>query len=178
MAVLKIYLYGTPILRQKTTPIKQLPPDFERLLADMFDTMYDDDGIGLSANQVGQDLRFFIADFSLRDSSKLGKIVFINPEILEASGESTLEEGCLSVPDIRAEVTRPDHIRVRYQDQQLQSHEEEYGGFTARVIQHEIDHLDGIFFTDRVNPLKKSFIASKLKRIADKSHKTKREIDL
>ena len=100
MAILDVYLYGAPILRKKTNPVTDLPPDFERILNDMFETMYDDDGIGLAANQVGLDMKFFIADFGLRDKS-LGREVFLNPEIIFASGAVEDEEGCLSLPNIR-----------------------------------------------------------------------------
>ena len=170
MSILKISLYGSKVLSRPTQRVDKLPEDFAQIVNDMFETMYDDDGIGLSANQVGIDLSFFIADFSLHDES-MGQQVFINPEILEGDGSSTLEEGCLSVPEIREEVTRPDRIRVRYRDPDGNSHEEEYQGFPARVIQHESDHLNGIFFVDRVSPLRKSFIAGKLKKIAAQAQK-------
>jgi len=170
MSVLKVYLYGSRVLSQPTRPVEALPEDFSQILNDMFETMYDDDGIGLSANQVGIDLSFFVADFSLHDES-MGRQVFINPEILAADGSSTLEEGCLSVPEIREEVTRPDLIRVRYRDPDGNTHEEEFAGFPARVIQHETDHLNGIFFVDRISPLRKSFIAGRLKKIAAQARK-------
>jgi len=165
MAIRKIKLYGSSILSRPVTPVGELPPDFRQTLTDMYDTMYDDDGIGLSANQVGLDMRFFVADFSLHDKS-LTPQVFINPEILESSGEIIAEEGCLSLPEIRAQVPRAQRIRVRYENLDRTVLEEDYQDFAARVIQHETDHLNGIYFVDRITPLARSFLASKLKRLA------------
>lgn len=165
MAVLNVYVYGAPILRQKTREIEELPPDFDHLLADMFETMYDDDGIGLAANQVGVDLKFFIADFSLRDKN-LGREVFINPEIIAASGSVEEEEGCLSLPDIREKVERAQVVKVRYRNRQNEVKEVEYRDFPARVVQHEIDHLNGVLFIDRITPLRRSFLKAKLRRLS------------
>lgn len=165
MAVLDVYIYGAPILRQKAKEINELPPDFERILADMFDTMRDDDGIGLAANQVGLDMKFFIADFSLRDKN-LGREVFINPEIIAASGSVEQEEGCLSLPDIYEKVVRAQTVVVRYRNRQNEVKEVEYHDFFARVVQHEIDHLNGILFVDRITPLRRSFLKTKLRRLS------------
>ncbi len=166
MALMKIYLYGSPILSRPTQPVTELPADFSRILNDMYESMYDDDGIGLSANQAGIDQSFFVADFSLHDEKQTKK-VFINPEILESSGECVLEEGCLSIPEIHEEVTRAERIKLRYEDLDRNVIEEEFSDFPARVIQHEIDHLHGVFFVDRISALRKSFLASKLKKIAE-----------
>jgi peptide deformylase len=165
MALLPIYVYGSPILRKKLAPIVDLPSDFDRILEDMWETMYDDDGIGLSANQVGFDLRFFVADFSLRENS-MAREVFINPEVVATEGETTEEEGCLSLPDIREKVTRADKIVLRYENPERKLIEREFSGYPARVVQHETDHLNGIFFIDRISALKRSFLKSKLNRIA------------
>ncbi len=129
--------------------------------------MYEDDGVGLSANQVGVELRFFIADFSLHDKN-LGREVFINPEIIAQEGEDILEEGCLSIPEIRERVPRALKIKVRYKNLEGQLLEKEYEGFAAQVIQHEIDHLNGILFVEKISPLKRSFLKSALKKIAEK----------
>lgn len=174
MSLLKIYPYGSPILRKKTEKVGKLPPDFGKLLDDMYDTMYNGEGIGLSANQVGLDMSFFIVDFSLHDE-KMGKMVFINPVILESAGESVMEEGCLSIPDIHEEAPRADKIKVQYEDTGRIVHIEEFTGYYARVIQHETDHLNGIYFVDRISRLKHSFIASKLKRIAAVAKKSERK---
>ncbi|MCK4640199.1 MAG: peptide deformylase [Candidatus Marinimicrobia bacterium] len=167
MELLDIYVYGSPLLKRKTCKVGQLPDNFPQFLERMYATMYDDDGIGLSANQVGVDFRFFIVDFSLHDKN-MGKEVFINPEILQREGMDVLEEGCLSVPGIREKVTREWKIKVSYENVQREVIEKEFEGYLARVIQHEIDHLNGILFIDRISPLKRSFIESKLKNIAVK----------
>lgn len=164
---MEVYLYGSPLLKRKIRKIDKLPPNFTDFLERMYLTMYEDDGIGLSANQVGVELRFFIADFSLHDKD-LGREVFINPEIVAEEGEDTLEEGCLSIPEIREKVTRALKIKVRYENLQGQLLEKEYEGFAARVIQHEIDHLNGILFVEKISSLKRSFLKSALKKIAVK----------
>jgi len=166
MELLEIYLFGSPLLKRKTKPVGVLPDHFPEFLERMYATMYDDDGIGLSANQVGVDLHFFIVDFSLHDKT-MSREVFINPEILESTGIDTLEEGCLSVPEIHEKVTRAYQIKVRYENLKREIVEKEFEGFPARVIQHEIDHLNGVLFVERISPLKRSFIDSKLKKIAE-----------
>jgi len=167
MEPLEIYLYGSPLLKRRTRKIEELSPNFADFLERMYLTMFEDDGIGLSANQVGVELRFFIADFSLHDKN-LGREVFINPEIIAQEGEDILKEGCLSIPEIREKVPRALKIKVRYQNLEGQLLEKEYEGFPARVIQHEVDHLNGIFFIERISPLKRSFLKSALKKIAEK----------
>ena len=165
MAVLPIYIYGSPILHKKLLPIDDLPQDFDRILADMWETMYDDEGIGLSANQVGLDLRFFVADFSLREEN-LGREVIINPVIIKVEGEVSSEEGCLSLPNIREQIPRAEKIILRYENRERKVIEREFNDLVARVIQHETDHLDGLTMVDRISPLKRSFLRSKLKRLA------------
>jgi len=167
MEPLEIYLYGSPLLKRRTRKVKELPSNFADFLERMYLTMYEDDGVGLSANQVGVELRFFIADFSLHDKN-LGREVFINPEIIAQEGEDILEEGCLSIPEIRERVPRALKIKVRYENLEGQSLEKEHEGFAARVIQHEIDHLNGILFVEKISPLKRSFLKSALKKIAEK----------
>ncbi|MBU4443658.1 peptide deformylase [bacterium] len=167
MKLLDIYVYGSPLLKRKTRKVAQLPDNFPQFLERMYATMYDDDGIGLSANQVGVDLRFFIVDFSLHDKN-MRKEVFINPVIIQREGEDVLEEGCLSVPEIRETVTREWKIKVRFENVQREVIEKEFEGYLARVIQHEIDHLNGVLFVERISPLKRSFIESKLEKIAEK----------
>jgi peptide deformylase len=168
MAILPVYVYGSPILRKKLAPLKELPADFDRIVADMWETMYDDDGIGLSANQVGLDLRFFVVDFSLRDEN-VNREVIINPEIIAAAGEVFGEEGCLSLPGIREQVPRAERITLRYETPARKVVERDFDDWLARVVQHEVDHLNGVFFTDRVSALKRSFLKSKLKHLAEKA---------
>ncbi|MCG2716111.1 MAG: peptide deformylase [Candidatus Marinimicrobia bacterium] len=167
MKLLDIYVYGSPLLKRKTRKVAQLPDNFPQFLERMYATMYDDDGIGLSANQVGVDSHFFIVDFSLHDKN-MRKEVFINPVIIQREGVDILEEGCLSVPEIRETVTREWKIKVRYENVQREVIEKEFEGYLARVIQHEIDHLNGVLFVERISPLKRSFIESKLEKIAEK----------
>lgn len=166
MELLEIYLYGSPLLKRKTKAVDDLPENFPGFLERMYATMYDDDGIGLSANQVGVDQQFFIVDFSLHDGN-MSREIFINPEILESEGVDTLEEGCLSIPGIHEKVTRAYKIKVRYENLGREVIEKEFEGFPARVIQHETDHLNGVLFVERISPLKRSFIDSKLRKIAE-----------
>jgi len=167
MELLEIYLYGSPLLKRKTQTVGDLPEHFPGFLERMYAIMYDDDGIGLSANQVGVDQNFFITDFSLHDKD-MTREIFINPEILESEGVDTLEEGCLSIPEIHEKVTRAYNIKVRYENLRRKVVDKEFEGFPARVIQHEIDHLNGVLFVERISPLKRSFIDSKLNKIAEK----------
>ncbi|MFH2024384.1 MAG: peptide deformylase, partial [bacterium] len=140
MELLEIYQFGSPLLKRKTQRVGELPDHFPEFLERMYAAMYGDDGIGLSANQVGVDQHFFIADFSLHEKD-MSREVFINPEILESTGIDTLEEGCLSVPEIHEKVTRAYRVKVRYENLKREVIEKEFEGFPARVIQHEIDHL-------------------------------------
>ena len=167
---LKIHYYGSPVLREKLAEIQELPEQFQDLVDDMFELMSNEEGIGLSANQVGRDLRFFIADFSLYND-EMKKRVFINPEILEAEGEIKEEEGCLSLPDIQVAVKRADKIKIRYRDANFTEHVEEYSGYLSRVIQHETDHVNGKFMTDRISPLKRKLLDNKLKQIVKMAKK-------
>ena len=162
-----IKTYGDPVLRGKVEPLASA---LETLpyIQDMIETMYDDDGIGLSANQVGLRMRFFIIGMNAFEDGR-GDSVFINPEILEFSDEeSDYEEGCLSVPGIRDSVTRPHTIKVKYLDDKGREHVEEFTDLPARVFQHEIDHLNGIFFVERLSSLRLARHKRKLKAIAAK----------
>jgi peptide deformylase len=142
-------------------------PNLRELIADMFETMYQADGVGLAAPQVGLEDRIFVVDLSpIADEHpefKGFKKAFVNAHIVERKGkkEST-EEGCLSIPGIHENVLREEEIRIRYLDENLQPHDETYTGYRARVIQHEYDHLDGILFTDKISPLRKRMIKGKL----------------
>jgi peptide deformylase len=171
--VLPVYVYGMSVLR-KVSP--EIPRDFEgldQLIEDLFETMRASDGIGLAAPQVGKSLRIFVVDTSpiaedkgepaLKDFKK----AFINPYIIEEWGDPwSIEEGCLSLPNIREEVIRPGHVRIEYYDQDWNLHEEEYDGMRARVIQHEYDHLDGKLFVDKINPIRRKLIAPRLTAIS------------
>lgn len=143
-------------------------PNLKELIENMYETMYNADGIGLAGPQVGLEDRIFVVDLELLADSehfefKGFKKVFINAEITERSGQLELvEEGCLSIPGIHEKVPREERIRIKYLDEELQPHDEVYTGFMARVIQHEYDHLDGIMFTDRISPMRKRMVKSKL----------------
>ncbi|HIA83368.1 MAG: peptide deformylase [Candidatus Neomarinimicrobiota bacterium] len=165
MAVREVVHYGDPILRKVCKPVK----DFKKLsslIDDMFDTMYEESGVGLAANQIGVDLNLFIIDISGIEEETESVHIFINGEIMESSGESWFEEGCLSIPNIRLEVKRPEFIQFKYQDETGTEHIEEMGGLLARAIQHEIDHLKGVFIVDRVTKTVKMTVENDLKMIA------------
>jgi len=165
-----IYSYGFPVLKKKAQDIEpNSDVDVKKLSQDMFETMYAAAGVGLAGPQIGLNLRIFVVDAAPMDEEKLKgfKKVFINPEKLDEDGKDWgYEEGCLSIPDIREEITRPERIRLRYLDENWQEHEETFEGMAARVIQHEYDHLEGILFTDRVSGLKKRLLKGKLNAIS------------
>jgi peptide deformylase len=166
-----VTVYGDPLLRKKAKPIDKEHEGLGEIIENMWETMYHSDGVGLAAPQVGLSIRLFLIDASsgaedepdLKDFKK----VFINPEIIEISGEEwTMNEGCLSLPEIREDVKRPDVVRMRYFDERFKPHEEVFKGYAGRVIQHEYDHLEGVLFIDYLTPLKKRLLKSKLKNIA------------
>ncbi len=170
MSVLEVVHYGDPILRKKCNSVKDFSK-LESLLNDMFDTMYEENGIGLAANQVGFDMNLFIIDISGIEEDEKTR-VFINGEIINSEGESWFEEGCLSIPDIRLNVKRPDIIKFKYQDEKGREFEEDFDGLLARAIQHEVDHLNGVFIVDRVSKSEKMSVAKELKDIEKNSFAT------
>lgn len=144
----------------------------------MFETMYSAKGVGLAAPQIGLNLRMFVVDgrpFNEgedmkerdKDPSLIDfKKIFINAEILEEDGDDwAFEEGCLSIPDVREDIYRPEYVKIRYYDADWNEHTEEYEGLAARIIQHEYDHIDGILFTDHLNPVRKRMLKNKLAKI-------------
>ncbi|HEY3373089.1 MAG TPA: peptide deformylase [Prolixibacteraceae bacterium] len=164
-----VTVFGDPVLRKIAAPITADFQDLKGFIQNMFETMYNSDGVGLAAPQVGHSIRVFILDTtSDEDEEEPGiKRAFINPEIIEKYGEEwSMNEGCLSVPEIREDVFRPESVKIKYQDEKFDVHEESFNGFTARVIQHEYDHLEGIMFVDYLNPLKKRILKSKLTAIS------------
>ena len=175
--ILPIVAYGTPVLKKKGKDITPEYPAFEQLLENMWETMYEANGVGLAAPQVGIAIRLFIVDAStFADDDELTeeeqkqligfKKVFINPQIEESGEEWAFNEGCLSIPDIREDVYRQEEIQIRYWDENFKEHTEQYTGLAARVIQHEYDHIEGVLFTDKLSPLKKRLIKGKLNNIA------------
>lgn len=169
--ILPIYLYGNSVLRKKTEPISADYPDLKILIDNMYDTMYNANGVGLAAPQVGLDIRLLVIDLKayIEDDPDLGsfKRVMINPEMLEMSEEiEILEEGCLSIPGIHENVARSTWIKVKYYDADFNERIEEFTDYKARVVQHEYDHLEGELFTDKVSPIRRQLIKSKLTNIA------------
>lgn len=169
--ILPIYTYGQPVLRKVARDIDKDYPDLQALIANMWETLADSEGIGLAAPQVGLDIRLVLIDLDvlkedLPEYEGLRK-VFINAHIVEYddSETSTSEEGCLSVPSIHEKVVRPTRILVRYMDENFVEHEEWVEGYLARVMQHEFDHLEGQMFIDRLSPLRKQLIKSKLRAL-------------
>ena len=178
MAKLKIHIYGDPVLRKKAEPITNFDTELDSFATDMVETMLVEDGIGLAAPQVGVSKRLIVIGMPVDDDPDNRKIfVMINPEILEYGEEEvTAEEGCLSLPDIQEEVTRPNFLKVRFQDLKGETHEFEAEGYFTRVIQHEMDHLDGVLFIDHLSPLKKTMLRSKLKRLAEENAPDKNKV--
>ncbi|MBP2671799.1 MAG: formylmethionine deformylase [candidate division NC10 bacterium] len=163
MARRRIVAYGTPVLRQCTKEVASLDGELQQLIDDMVETMYAAPGVGLAANQVGSPHRLFVANPSDdRDPSKL--LVVINPEVVESDGEFTSEEGCLSIPDYREEVRRARRVLLRGLDRQGKPIAVEGRDLLARIFQHEMDHLNGLFFVDRLSPAKRDILARKLKK--------------
>jgi len=167
-SILSIVKYGDPILRKKVkdiTDFTSLPDMTEK----MFNTMYEENGIGLAANQVGWSLNLLILDTrNLEGEEDSEPYIFINSKLIKTEGAIVLEEGCLSVPDIRADINRPETITLRYQDLDQNFHENTFNGIVSRVIQHELDHLQGKFFIDYLPPAKKLLINKRLLEIAEK----------
>ncbi len=164
-----VTVFGDPILRKKAESVTSDFQDLKGFIENMFDTMYNSDGVGLAAPQVGKAIRIFVIDSMIDDEDELPGIkkVFINPEIVEKSGDEWLmNEGCLSLPEIREDVLRPETVKIKYFDEEFNEHTETYSGFTSRVIQHEYDHLEGVMFVDYLNPLRKRILKSKLSAIS------------
>jgi len=172
--ILPIYVYGRPLLRKKSEVIA---PDYlglQQLIADMYETMYQAEGCGLAAPQVGRNIRLIVIDGSPmaddenpNDMLKTFKKVLINPVITKRTGDEQIsEEGCLSFPKIRESVKRLSKIKIEYVDENFLPHREEYEGMAARIIQHEYDHIEGVFFIDRISPLRRKLITTKLNAIA------------
>ena len=161
---LQLRYYGDPVLRKRAEPVQEIT-DAERTLAEeMLITLYAANGIGLAATQVGVLKRFLIVDINEEDPDYQPLMLF-NPEILSVEGESVVEEGCLSIPDIRADVKRPEKIVVKAMNDYSEDIQIEADGLLARVIQHEIDHLNGTLFIDRISGLKRQLLRPELKKI-------------
>jgi len=165
--ILPVYLYGQPVLRKVAEDITPDYPDLKQLIANMFETMHNADGVGLAAPQIGLPIRVVVIDLDVY-SDELPEFkdfhkAYINPHIIDKDGEEiSMEEGCLSLPGIHEAVKRSDRIRVKYMDEDFNEHDEVVEGYLARVMQHEFDHLDGKMFIDHISPLRKQMIKGKL----------------
>ncbi|MEX2189736.1 MAG: peptide deformylase [Bacteroidota bacterium] len=181
MSVLPIYLYGSDVLRQKARSVESLSNDTIKLIYDMMETMHKAGGIGLAANQVGSMKRVIVIDVTHAEEDEEDgagnpsafsekpkgptRVVLINPEIVEESGSWPMEEGCLSIPDVRADVTRSERIRVKFQNANFEEEVLVAEGLLGRVILHEIDHLNGVLFIDHLSSAKRGLLSPKLRKI-------------
>jgi peptide deformylase len=166
VAILPIYIFDQPILRRKAKGVKRADDEVTRLASDMLETMYNASGIGLAATQVGSLHRLLVVDIAeAEQKSTPAPIVFLNPEIVDEEGSITMEEGCLSLPDLRDNVDRPEKIVVRYRDLQFREQELTADGLLSRVIQHELDHLNGILFFDRLNIVRRKLLQGRLNKM-------------
>lgn len=174
MAILPIYTFNQSVLRKKAKPVKHVDAALVRLVQDMFDTMHNANGIGLAANQVGSLQRLIVVDLAGMEETAESPIpevarqplAMLNPEVLSESGNWAIEEGCLSIPEIRDEVDRVHAIHVRYKDLEFKDRELNASGLLARVILHEIDHINGILFIDHLGAVKKKLLRGRLNKIA------------
>jgi peptide deformylase len=163
-----IVALGTPVLKERAKEIDPASPELPSLITDMFETMYQANGVGLAAPQIGKGIRLFVLDAEPMDEENLkgAKMVFINPIKLEEEGNPwSYEEGCLSIPGIREEVKRPEKITLEYLDEKGEKHKKTFEGKLARVIQHEYDHLEGKLFIDYLSPFRKKLIQNKVNDI-------------
>ncbi len=177
--ILPIVAYGAPVLRKIAKDITPDYPNLQKLVADMWETMYASNGVGLAAPQINKDIRLFVVDstqiFANQDEEDKGKYpdepgvkkVFINAVIEEFDGEDwPYNEGCLSIPKIREDVFRPEEVTITYLDENFAKHSETFTGITARVIQHEYDHIEGKLFIDHIKPFRRKLLQGKLSDIS------------
>lgn len=170
--ILPIYVYGQPVLRKQAEDIPQDYPGLKELIANMFETLTASDGVGLAAPQIGKAIRVVVIDLDVLSEDlpeyKDFRKAYINAHIIEYDEESkkeSMEEGCLSIPGIHENVTRPTRIHVQYMDEDFQPHDEWVEGYLARVMQHEFDHLEGVMFVDKLSPLRKQLVKNKLRSL-------------
>ena len=171
MSVLPIVTYNDPILTKETKPISENGEELQSLIDYMFETMYQASGVGIAAPQIGKSIQVFVMDADaiteeIEDEEDAGPIVLINPKIIKEDEEKVkLEEGCLSIPEVRDEISRPKSITVTYKDRDFNDQTLEASGWVARVIQHEYDHLQGVLFLDYLSAFKRRLHKSTLKKI-------------
>lgn len=167
---LPVYLYGHPVLRAISEPLEADYPELKKLVAEMFDAMYESEGVGLAAPQIGKNIRLVVIDADPVGESfpecAGRKLTLINPEIEILDGDTiSRPEGCLSLPGISENVPRVEHIRLRWLDEDFNEHEEEISGFLARIVQHECDHLEGKLFIDHISGIRRQLNRAKLNNI-------------
>lgn len=173
---LPIYLYGHPVLREQAQPVEADYADLRKLVDDMFETMYAAEGCGLAAPQIGRSIQLVVIDADVLGDEypecKGRKFALINPEVTVLDGEEvTRGEGCLSLPGLSENVSRVEHIRLKWLDEDMKPHEEEISGFLARIVQHECDHLKGMVYMDHVSPTRRLLLRAKLRNIVEgKTH--------
>ncbi|MFN0156965.1 MAG: peptide deformylase [Bacteroidota bacterium] len=167
MAILPIYTYGQPVLHKKAKPVRGVDEELITFIKNMFETMHHANGIGLAANQVGDLRRVIVLDISDTSDDHVDEkpLVLLNPEIVEEEGTWVMEEGCLSIPHIRDEIERAKKIRVRYKDLAFHDRELVADGLLARVILHEVDHLNGVLFIDHLGAVKQKLLKGRLNKI-------------
>ena len=182
MAVLPIVTYDDKILYQKAEPVSEHSRQLQEIIDDMFDTMYNAEGVGLAAPQIGVSSRLFVMDADVmvkeqedsREEELYGSLAMINPEIVSRSDNTIqLEEGCLSIPEVTGPVTRPEEVTVTYLNRDFEKEKRTFTGWPARIIQHEYDHLEGTLFLDHLSVFKRKLLGSKLKEIARGEKETK-----
>jgi peptide deformylase len=164
MSIQKIYQYPDSVLRQETEKVTVFDNDLATLVEDMAETMYDAPGIGLAAPQIGKSIKLIVVDTTQKEEGEKQYLPMVNPEIIAYEGTQVDEEGCLSIPELTANVTRFQNVTVTYQDLQGQQHEISTENRFAVVLQHEIDHLNGILFIDHLSPLKRTLYKKKVKK--------------
>ena len=164
MAILDILTYPNPELKKISEPVKEVDESVKTLIDDMFETMYAAPGIGLAAPQVGALKRVIVLDIGERDGGQGARLALVNPEIISSAGETTFEEGCLSVPEFTADVVRAEEVKIKGMNRSGESVEIEADGLLAIVLQHEIDHLNGILFVDRLGLVKRDIFKRKFKK--------------
>jgi peptide deformylase len=165
MSVLPVRIYGDPVLRRAGAPIERFDQELRRLVADLNETMHAYNGVGLAANQVGLAQRVAVVDVPIDDAHRV-RATLVNPVILERQGSEVSEEGCLSIPGVYEDVSRAYAIAVRAHEEHGQEYDLRAEGYLARAIQHEIDHLDGVLFIDRLSPLRRQFLRRALEALA------------
>jgi peptide deformylase len=164
-----VRVIGDPVLRRKAQTVTEFGEGLKQFAIEMYEEMIDADGIGLAAPQIGVLKRFLVVGMPDDETDMLTLSAYANPEVIDKAGSCTMEEGCLSIPGVREDVERPERILLRWQDLDGNTHEKWFDDLEARVIQHEMDHLEGVLFTDRISPTRKLALKRRLDQIAQRA---------